>query len=263
MTGKVRSKVRPPFAYPCWVAMEKDPKNFAGKSAFSQSGMLPPGHIYDMADNDMSSHVPCGGVIPFGRGVVTGVGGTVADEFNAGNNNFGGPGDTYYTNTDTISLPDAKGEWLTTEEGELYADAGLALPTDANGALCFEGISVWCPTKCKSAALDLPWGHKDIYYADILCDQVAVVRQGRVWVYTETDIDKKSQLYMRTCITDDTPGSLQLLGAFLDNDDGGNAQLVDCAGVFRPGCAGGAFVMDFSRKPSAGPAPVEAPAEGP
>ena len=70
--------------------------------------------------------------------------------------------------------------------------------------------------------------------------------EGNIWVYCETDIDIGDDLFFRT---DAAPAQLAngitLLGGF-SNVGGADFQPFPYGSVFRPGPAGGAFVLTLN-----------------
>ena len=242
-----------PFKFPCFD--DVDPKD--KKSGWQYSTVQCPGTPYGMANNHSQSYVASGSPVPFGRVLVRGPEGVAP--YSAGFNNAKDP---YFTVTDTAVLPDADGAWLKTPEGQTYAEAGLTLPVDGDGNLCILGVGKKVnETQCKAMRLGVPFGFCDQYYADP-CEMVTTANAGSLWAYTETDLDTKSPLFFRIRITDSNPGSNQLLGAFLDNDDGGAAVPFGCGRVLRPGCAGCGFVLDLNGWPNtATTAPAKKAAE--
>ena len=237
----------PPFHYPKLIEAQaaQNEKGGVSKDLWCDSTMPIPGKTYGTFDNRSISAVAEGGPLMGGRVAVAGV---CADDPYMGAPHFGSPSDDYYTYTHTASMPDSKGLHLMTPDGQTYAEAGLALPADAAGCLCVLGV-VKVPGEryCKATRAQVPFGFGDQFYND--CQETATIaRAGQIVGYAETDIGIKDQLYFRHCISDTTPGSKQLLGGFLNNDDGGNATPFVCGGVFRPGCAGGWFVLDMDMK---------------
>lgn len=237
----------PPFHYPKLVELQnaQDEKSGVKKDLWCDSTMNYPGKTYGMGDNCSFSGTAEGGPLMGGRVAVFGVS---ADAPYVGSPWFGGPADDYYTHTHTVSMPDAAGAYLTNADGVTYADAGMALPMDANGFLCYAGV-VKLPGErhCMANRATVPWGFSDQFY--VPCQGTGTIAtSGQLIAYAETDLGIKDQLYFRTKITDTSAGSTQLLGGFLNHDDGGAAQLFICGGVFRPGCAGAGFVLDLDMK---------------
>lgn len=202
---------------------------------------MQPGKLFDRTDNDAHSAVPEGGPGVYGRVMVAGVGSNQA----SGSHTLG---DRFYTRADTVSLPDTAGVHLTTPNGDTYDAAGIALPTDTNGDLIVAGVGIWTeynkPHACQGR-LEQPFGLGDKYYQEAVCGQVALCQEGNIWAYCETDIEKGDDLFYRTVVTSTTDG-IQLLGAFRNDDDGGNAVPFNKGRVFVPGPAGGVFVLTLN-----------------
>lgn len=190
-----------------------------------------PGQIYDRMDNDARSHVAEGGPLGYGRVAVRGQ-----------SSNQPGFDGHMFTKYDSASMPDAKGLHLKNKSGVTYAEAGLALPRCAEtDELITLGIVIMCECCPSVRTLAEPWGFGDCYYVDE-CKMAPIATEGNITAFAETDINVTDKLYYRTCIT--APG--QILGAFLNNDDGGNAQRFRMGTVFEPGPAGGGFVVHLN-----------------
>lgn len=221
------------------------PFNFSAWNKFQGQPLAHPGKIYDRADNDGTSHCPVGGPAPYGRVLVSGPQshpGTIAP---TGTPAFDAA-DRYYTKVDSCCLPDKDGAHLIDKaSGDTFAAAGIALPVDANGDLIVLGVGMWTEHgACALPLLQQPFGLGDYYYQPEESGQVGIATEGRIWCYTETDINRGDPLFFRTVITSTTDG-LQLLGAF-SNVGGSEFQPFTMGKVFRPGPAGGAFVLSLN-----------------
>lgn len=220
------------------------PFEFSAWTKFQDQPVAHPGKIFDRADNDGISGCPQGGPAPYGRVLVAGISGHQGTQ--AGGPATWGQGDRYHTLADSVSLPDKNGAYLKTATGQTYAAAGVSLPVDANGDLIVRGIGMWTEHgACFNSRLSQPFGLGDIYYQSETYGQVGMAQEGRLWCYCETDIDIGDKLYFRTVITDATDG-IQLLGGF-SNVGGAEFQEFKGGSVFRPGTAGGAFVINLNK----------------
>lgn len=202
---------------------------------------IQPGKIFDRTDNEGHSYVPEGSAGVYGRVLVAGASSTPA----AGGFNVG---EMYYTKNDTCSLPDVDGAHLLDDNGTDYATAGKALPLDANGDPIILGVGMLTECGVKHACmgkLEQPIGLNDPYFQLEKHGQVGVATAGNIWAYCETDIIKGDDLFYRVKVTSTTDG-VQLLGAFRNDDDGGNALPFKHGSCFQPGPAGGLFVLNLN-----------------
>lgn len=210
-----------PFNYTAWTTHQETP--------------LPiPGKLFDRTDNDPVSGCAVGGPAPYGRVLVRGPG---SDTFD--------PTDRHYTMADAVCLPDIDGAHLQTEDGQLWNAAGITIPVDGNGDLMVVGVGVatqfgFAPKR----RLVQPFGLGDAHYAASEAEQVAMCKEGNIVAYCETDINIGDDLFFRTRVTSTTDG-VQLLGAFT-TEDSANTQRFPKGKVFRPGPAGGAFVLNLN-----------------
>lgn len=222
-----------PFTFQAWPKFQDQPVAFPGK-------------IYDRADNDGTSHCPVGGPAPYGRVLVRG------PESHPATNIAPLPtvgqyaqGDRYYTKVDSCCLPDIDGAHLLHSDGQTFGAAGITLPVDVDGLLITLGIGMWTEHGAMAnTQLVQPFGLGDCYYQPEECGQIGIATEGRIWAYTETAINPGDDLFFRTRVTSTTDG-LQLLGAF-SNVGGGDFQEFTLGKVFRPGPAGGAFVLSLN-----------------
>lgn len=222
------------------------PFEFSAWNKFQDQPLAHPGKIYDRADNEGTSHCPTGGPAPYGRVLVRGLSAhpaTIADQPNAA---FA-PTDRYYTKVDTCSLPDKNGAYLKTATGATYAAEALTLPVDVNGNLIVLGIGMWTEHgACANRLLEQPFGLGDYFYQPETCGQVGIATEGRIWAYCETDIHVGDALFFRTVVPPaNLTDGVTLLGGF-SNVGGGNFQPFTMGKVFRPGPAGGAFVLSLN-----------------
>lgn len=219
------ANIRRPFEFSAWDTFQKQP-------------LAHPGKLYDRTDNDGHSGVPKGGPAPYGRMLVRGI----------ANGDFDLT-EKYYTNYDSVSLPDIAGAHLVDSvSGDNYAAAGLALPLDTAGLLMPAGVGIWTEFRGGgwSPRLDQPFGLGDCYYQPETCGQVGMCIEGNIWCYTETDMNIGDDIFFRTTVTSTTDG-LQLLGAF-SNVGGGDFQPFNDGTVLRPGPKGGAFVLNLNTR---------------
>lgn len=213
------------------------PFNYAAWATHQETPLPIPGKLFDRTDNDAVSGCPVGGPAPYGRVLVRGPGSNTAN-----------PADRHYTMSDAVCLPDLNGDHLTDENGVLWnavLPAAITIPVDFNGDMMVVGIGV--ATEFGAAPkrrLQQPFGLGDAHYAYEVCEQVAMAQEGNIVAYCETDINVGDQLFFRTVITSTTDG-LQLLGAF-SNVGGAEFQEFKHGSVFRPGPAGGAFVVNLN-----------------
>jgi len=220
------------------------PFEFSAWATFQEQPVAHPGKIFDRADNDGISGVPQGGPAPYGRVLVAGISGHQGTQ--AGGPATWGLSDRYHTLCDSVSLPDKDGAYLMDDAGQTYAAAALTLPVDAAGDLIVRGIGMWTEHgACFNARLAQPFGLGDTFYQPEISGQIGMAQEGRIWAYCETDIDIGDKLYFRTVVTDATDG-LQLLGGF-SNAAGAEFQEFKGGSVFRPGPAGGAFVINLNK----------------
>jgi hypothetical protein len=223
--------MRRPFEFSAWDEFQKQP-------------LTHPGRIFDRADNDGISAVPEGGPAPYGRVLVVGISGHQGTQ--AGGPARWGLPDRYHTFCDSVSLPDKDGMHLKTPDGQTYDAAGLSLPVDEAGLLIVRGIGMWTEAgSCFNSRLDQPFGLGDLYYQPEMTGQIGMAQEGRIWCYCETDIDVGDKLFFRTVVTSTTDG-IQLLGAFSNVGGAGFQEFVG-GSVFRPGPAGGAFVINLNK----------------
>lgn len=214
-----------PFNYSAWATHQETP--------------LPiPGKLYDRTDNEIVSGCAVGGPAPYGRVLVRGPGSNTATLT-----------DRHYTMNDAVCLPDADGAHLQTEDGTLWnaAAPAITIPVDANGLMMVQGIGVattfgFAPKR----RLAQPFGLGDAHYAASEAEQVGMAQEGNIVCYCETNINVGDNLFFRTRVTSTSDG-LQLLGAFTTVDDA-NTQAFTHGSVFRPGPAGGAFVLNLNMK---------------
>lgn len=221
------------------------PFEFSAWTKFQDQPLAHPGKIYDRADNDGTSHCPVGGPAPYGRVLVRGpqahpgtLPATTTPAF--------GQTDRYYTKVDACCLPDINGEHLIDKAtGDTFDAAGITLPLDADGLLMVLGVGMWTEHgNCANGRLTQPFGLGDVFYQAEESGEVGVATEGRIWAYCETDINVGDKLYFRTVVTSTTDG-LQLLGAF-SNTASAEFQEFTMGKVFRPGPAGGAFVLSLN-----------------
>lgn len=227
------------------------PFNFSAWPAADFSKGQPcvhPGKIYDRADNDGTSHVPQGGPAPYGRVLVAGISANLGTQASGG---VAWPIDGMdYTHVDSCSLPDRDGLWLRNDAGVVYsavAPTPLALPVDADGDLIVCGVGMWTEHNAlANRRLEQPFGLGDFHYQPEKCGQIGVATQGRIWAYCETDIDKGDELFFRVAAAPaSVSDGITLLGAF-SNVGGADFQAFPYGSVFRPGPAGGAFVLHLN-----------------
>jgi hypothetical protein len=225
------------------------PFEFSAWTKFQDQPVAHPGKIYDRADNEGVSACPVGGPAPYGRVLVrgpqSGIPGVPAFPLPAMSNVHA---DRYYTKIDSCCLPDKAGTHLKIMDGtQTFAAAGLALPTDAAGNLLVLGIGMWTEHgMCGLPELKQPFGLGDYMYQDTWDGQVGIATHGRIWCYTETDIEINSPLFFRTSVTaPQLTNGLSLLGAFTTVDDA-TTEAFTVGKVFRPGKAGGAFVLQLT-----------------
>ena len=215
------------------------PFNFSAWTKFQDQPVSHPGKIYDRADNEGVSACPVGGPAPYGRVLVrgpqAGLPGVAAH----------GLADRNYTNVDSCCLPDKNRTTLRTRTGTTFAAAGISLPVDTAGNLIVLGIGMWTEHgSCGLPKLAQPFGLGDTFYQDAYDGQIGIATTGRIWCYTETDINVGDDLFFRTANPSSNDG-LQLFGAFA-NAGGAAFQPFTQGKVFRPGKAGGAFVLQLT-----------------
>lgn len=220
------------------------PFNFSAWPTFQSQPVRSPGKLFDRTDNDPHSATPQGGPAPYGRVLVAGLSAAQGTQ-------AGGPGsfdlaDRYYGLVETVSLPDKDGDHLiNAATGHTYATDELALPVDGDGLLIYRGIGVWTEHGSGlNKPLTQPFGLGDIEYQVETHGQVSLCQKGNIWAYCETDIDVGDELFFRTVVTSTADG-VQLLGGF-SNVGGVNFQPFPHGSVFRPGPAGGAFVLTLN-----------------
>lgn len=222
------------------------PFNFSAWTKFQDQPVAFPGKIYDRADNEGVSSCPVGGPAPYGRVLVRGPEShpatNVAPLATAGQY---AAGDRYYTEVDSCCLPDKNRTHLKTLAGATFADAGINLPVDAGGLLIPLGVGMWTEHGAMAnTPLAQPFGLGDYHYQVQTHGQVGIATEGRIWCYCEEDIRVGDALYFRTVVTSTVDG-VQLLGAF-GRTAGANFQAFPQGKVFRPGKAGGAFVLSLN-----------------
>jgi len=206
---------------------------FTAYANFQDQPAAHPGKIFDRTDQDGISGVPMGGPAPHGRVLVSGI--SAHGATNAGL----GLTDKYFTKEDSVSLPDKAGAHLKDyDTGLTYAASGLTLPVDANGDLIIRGIGMWTEHGSQlNTGLAQPFGlGEHCYQAER--------------VYTETDIQLGDELYFRHTIGNaaQLTDGVVLLGAFAANQAGNpNFQKFPHGSVFRPGPAGGLFVINLNK----------------
>lgn len=206
---------------------------------FQNQPCVHPGKVADRTDNDGHSGVPEGGPVPYGRVLVRGL------QSSASTNAEIDLSARYFTFNDSVSLPDKNGEYLCDDDGQTYATAGVSLPLDSDGELMVAGIGMWTEYgSCSKTRLQQPFGLGDYHYQDAKNGMVGMCIEGNIWCYCETDIDVGDTLFFRTVVTDASDG-VQLLGAF-SNAGGSEFQEFKHGKVFRPGPAGGAFVLTMN-----------------
>jgi len=215
--------------------------NYSAYATFQES-QYQPGKIFDLSDNDGISVVPQGGPIPYGRVIVSGLATHAAT--NAGLN----LGARHYTHNHTGSLPDKNGDWLRDcDLDDTYANLGFALPVDAAGDLMVEGIGMWTEFgRTLNAGLAQPFGLGECDYQKERCGEAGLAREGRIVVYTETDINRGDDLFFRTVVSAaQATDGVSLLGGF-SNVGGADFQAFPYGSVFEPGPAGGHFVLSLN-----------------
>lgn len=217
------------------------PFNFTAWPKFQDQPVSHPGKIYDRADNEGISACPVGGPAPYGRVLVrgpqTGLPGVPAY----------GLGDKYFTKIDSCCLPDKDRVHLKTNAGQTFAAAGINLPVDTGGNLIVLGIGMWTEHgMCGLPKLAQPFGLGDVAYQDAYDGQIGIATTGRIWCYCETDINVGDDLFFRTQAAGGAlTNGVALLGAF-GNTAGATHQAFTQGKVFRPGKAGGAFVLQLT-----------------
>ena len=230
------------------------PFNFSAWPKFQDQPLSFPGKIYDRADNEGVSACPVGSPGVYGRALVRGpqshpstlVAPTVGTGTYA-------QADRYYTKVDSCCLPDKDRTFLMTEAsaafpaGQSFAAAGINLPVDAAGLLMPLGIGMWTEHGCMAnSPLTQPFGLGDYYYQQTQDGQVGIATEGRIWAYCEEDINVGDALFFRTAVPPaNLTDGLTLLGAF-GKTGGADWQAAPWAKVFRPGPAGGAFVISLN-----------------
>lgn len=223
------------------------PFNFTAWADFQDQPVGMPGKIFDRMDNDGRSAVPVGGPAPYGRVLVRGPNSLGTDPQGIGATHA--LTDRYFTNVDDCCLPDVNGEHLINcETGNTFAADSIALPTDADGDLIVMGIGMWTEHGLSglSPRLTQPFGLGDCQYQAERCGQIGMATEGNVWAYCETDINVGDALFFRTVVpAGNLTDGLSLLGAFTTVDDG-ETQPFPFGSVFRPGPAGGAFVVNLN-----------------
>jgi hypothetical protein len=221
------------------------PFNFSAWTKFQDQPVAFPGKIYDRADNDGTSHCPVGGPAPYGRVLIRG------PEAHPGTRGPTGQtfsqGGRYFTGVDSCCLPDKNRTALKTPAGTTFAAAGISLPVDAGGLFMPLGVGMWTEHgNCANTPLEQPFGLGDYFYQRENDGQIGIATEGRIWAYCETDMNVGDPLFFRTIVTSTTDG-LQLLGGFSNvNTIPANFQAFSMGKVFRPGKAGGAFVLSLN-----------------
>jgi hypothetical protein len=205
-----------------------------------------PGKIFDRADNDGHSAVPEGGPAPYGRVLVAGR--SAHQGTQTGSPAKFGFKDRYYTDVDSVSLPDKKGDFLINDAtGNTYKVDNIALPLNPAGLLIVRGIGMWTEhNACANSKLKQPLGLGDIFYQPEKSGQVGMAIEGNIWCYCETDIDIGDNLFFRTAAAPaQLTNGITLLGGF-SNAAGADFQAFPYGSVLRPGPAGGAFVLTLN-----------------
>lgn len=222
------------------------PFNFSAWTKYQDQPVAYPGKIYDRADNEGVSACPVGGPGVYGRVLVRGPQSHPATNVApvVGNGTYAA-GDRYFTKVDSCCLPDKDRTSLRTEAGQTFAAAGINLPVDAGGLLIPLGVGMWTEHgSMANTPLVQPFGLGDYFYQPSQDGQVGIATEGRIWAYCEEDIRVGDALYFRTVVTSTADG-VQLLGSF-GKTAGANFQAAPWAKVFRPGKAGGAFVISLN-----------------
>lgn len=221
------------------------PFNFSAWTKFQDQPVAFPGKIYDRSDQEGTSHCPVGGPAPYGRVLVRGPESHPATRGPTAIP-FGVDRERYFTEVDTCCLPDKNRTALLTPAGVTYAAAGINLPVDAAGALLTLGVGMWTEYgNCANIPLVQPFGLGDYFYQRQIEGQIGIATEGRIWAYCETDMNVGDPLFFRTVVTSTVDG-VQLLGGFSNvNTIPANFQTFK-GKVFRPGKAGGAFVLSLN-----------------
>ncbi len=215
---------------------------FSAWPNFQDRYVAHPGKMHDLTDIEGHSHVPEGGPGVYGRMHVRGVSGHSAT--NAALN----IGERYYTANDSCSLPDLNGTHLINRAtGNTYATDGIALPLDAAGLLIPVGVGIWTEWNANmNASLAQPFGLGEHCYQPAHCGELSVATEGNIWAYCETDMEVGDEVWFRTNVpAANLTDGVSLLGGFA-NAGGADFQQFLGGTVFRPGPAGGAFVLNLN-----------------
>ena len=204
-----------------------------------------PGMGADLSDLEGLSAIAVGTDIPFGLMLWYGSEVTKAQSTGALN------GASFYRGKEiSVMLPFADGDTKVTHQGgtpytyaEFQLDPVTSLPTVA-------GVGVYSSYYSQIQPVHgLGLGHDgDSNYGRKNCDSITFAREGRIFVYAETDMNIDSRVGYRVEITD-ALDEFQCRGGFGDLDDvGKGSQLVEAPKGFRvvkPSKAGGLAVIEI------------------
>jgi hypothetical protein len=204
-----------------------------------------PGMGADLSDLEGLSGIVVGTDIPFGFMLWYGSEVTKAQTLGALNTT------SFYRGKEiTVMLPFADGDTVVTHQdgtpytyAEFQLDPDTSLPTVA-------GIGVYSSHYNQiSPIAGLGLGHDgDLNYGQKNCDSITFAREGRIFVYAETDMNIDSRVGYRVEITDPLD-EFQCRGGFGDLDDiAKGADLVAAPKGFRvvkPSKAGGLAVLEI------------------
>ena len=205
-----------------------------------------PGMGADLSDLECLSAICVGTNVPFG--LMLWYGPEITASQNAGALN----GSSFYRGKEiSVMLPFADNDPIVTDaDGAKYRYSQFTLDADTSLPVV-AGVGVYSSHYCRFMELSgLGLGHDgDSNYGLKNCDSISFARQGRIFVYTETDLFMDSELGYRVAITNATD-EFQLRGGFGDlNDATKGSQLKACPKgwrVVKPSSAGGLAVIEIN-----------------
>lgn len=205
-----------------------------------------PGMGADLSDLECLSGICVGTNVPFGFLVWYG------PEVQKAQNSGALEGQSFYRGKEiTVMLPFADGDAAVKKsDGLLYTYADFALNPDTS-LPDVAGVGVYSShySQLMPMGLELGKGHEgDCNYGKINCNSISFAREGRIFVYTETDLNIDSRLGYRVKISD-ANDEFQCRGGFGDLDDvtKGSEFVATPKGwkVVKPSKAGGLAVIEI------------------
>ena len=205
-----------------------------------------PGMGADLSDLECLSGICVGTNVPFGFLVWYG------PEVQKAQNSGALEGQSFYRGKEiTVMLPFKNGDTVVKKsDGSPYAYADFALnPNTSLPEVAGVGVYSSHYDQLMPMGLELGKGHEgDCNYGKINCSSISFAREGRIFVYTETDLNIDSRLGYRVAITDPLD-EFQCRGGFGDLDDiAKGSELVAAPKgwkVVKPSKAGGLAVIEI------------------